>query len=130
MNLTSPPEGYAYSKVSMSTFLNTPQSKKSVNGYFVVNKNQYSYKDGWKDAVVYPIQFWFDPTDKSSEKLIQMGYYDDPVKKDKVYIYPTDLKKDYYLLMKGQVKLTNGGKSRRRRQNKRKGKKRTRRYRK
>lgn len=124
------PKYYEYSKTNMSTFLNTLQSKLSVTGYSVVERDGMF---NWKGSV-YPITFLFDDnTDKDKiitsaiikKSLVEQGNQDVTVTNLNV------LKKNYFLLVvKGEDTVTNGGKSRRRRQNKRKGKKRTRRSRK
>jgi hypothetical protein len=126
MSFTSAPKGYAWSNVSMRTFLDTPQNDDSIKGYSVVEKNLMS---GWKGPV-YPINFSINGPESTDEngnkvKMISAATVNDSS------LTPKELKSKYYLLIKGQGTVTYGGKSRRRRQTKNKRKsRRTRRSRK
>jgi hypothetical protein len=131
MPFTTAPEGYAWSNVSMQKFLDTPQNNGSITGYFVVEKKGMI---GWKSPV-YPIKFSFGTNNTNGDKMIQSA----TIQKSSVESGNTDvtinnlneLKSKYYLLINGQGTVSNGGKSRRRRQTKNKRKsRRTRRYRK
>jgi hypothetical protein len=122
--MPSAPEGYAWSNVSMKKFLDTPQNDGSITGYFVVEKKGMF---GWKSPV-YPITFSFGDSKPNinGDKMIQSATINNNKPVDR-----NELAKNYYLLVEGKGTVTNGGKSRRRRQTKNKRKsRRTRRSRK
>jgi hypothetical protein len=134
MSFTSAPKYYDWSNVSMQKFLDTPQNNGSITEYSVVEKKGMV---GW-NSPVYPIKFSFGDSktiNTDGGKMIQSATIQkSSVERDKPDVTINDLnelKSKYYLLINGKGTVTNGGKSRRRRQTKNKRKsRRTRRSRK